>query len=72
MWPPWVVSPLLYGSFVGVIACLVLGIYGILHIINPEAERSRLYGVRFLGGGLICLIPLAVTLIWSDRLPIAF
>ena len=72
MWPFWTVPLLLYGSGLGVVASLFLIIYGVLHLVKPDAERSRFYGLRFLGSGVLCLLPLAVTLIWSSRLPIAF
>lgn len=72
MWPSWTVPLLLYGSGIGVVASLFLSVYGVLHLVNPDAERSRLYGLRFLGGGLLCLLPLVVTLTFSHRLPIAF
>ena len=72
MWPAWVVPPLLLGSCVGVIACLYLTVCGILHLVKPDTGRSRLYGLRFLGAGLLCLVPLSVKLAYSSQLPIAF
>jgi len=72
MWPSWVVLPLLFGSCLGVLACLYLAIYGILFLLKPEAGRPRIHGLRFFGPGLLCLSPLAVTLTWSARLPIVF
>ncbi len=72
MWPSWVVLPLLLGSCIGAVACLYLTVYGVLYLVRPEAGHPRLYGLRFVGFGLLCLIPLAVTLICSPRLPIAF
>ena len=64
--------PLLLGSCLGAVACLYLMVYGTLFLVKPEAGRPRLYGLRFFGIGLLCLIPLAITLTCSDRLPIAF
>jgi len=72
MRPSWTVLPLLYGSGLGVVASLFLIVYGILHLVKPDAERLRSYGLRFVGGGLLCLLPLVVTLTCSSRLPIAF
>ncbi len=72
MWPAWMVPPLLLGSCVGVLACLYLTVYGILHLVKPDTGRSRLYGLRFLSAGFLCLAPLAVTLVYSSQLPIAF
>ena len=72
MWPSWAVLPLLLGSCIGVIACLYLTVYSVLYLARPEAGHPRLYGLRFFGIGLLCLIPLVITLTCRDRLPIVF
>ncbi len=72
MWPSWVVLPLLLGSCIGAGACLYLTVYGVLYLVRPEAGRPQLYGLRFVGFGLLCLIPLAITLTCATWLPITF
>lgn len=72
LWPRWTVTPLFVLDALGTIACLSLFIAGVLHVAKPDIGRPRFYGLKLIGVGLLCLTPLLTTILFADKLPLAF
>ena len=57
---------------VGLLAFLFCLVQGLSYLVKPDAPKTRWYGLRMIGIGMVCLAPSCLTLIFGDRLNLLF
>lgn len=60
---PSISDVLLVATPVGILGFLFCLIQGLSYVFRPEVKKPRLYGLRMIGVGLLCLTPSLLTLV---------